>query len=154
MVVEEQTNNILVERIAEIYKWLDSQPGGNTRMTGFCRACGKCCDFDRFDHRLYVTTPEIMYLAARLGTQGIRPMVDNKCPYNVGAKCTIRNARFAGCRIFFCKGDKDFQSALSNQAIEKFKSICEELRVPYRYVELKTALNKYGRLAIANSLIH
>ena len=141
MVVEEQTTNILVERVAKTYQWLDCELGRGAELTGVCRACGMCCDFDRFEHRLYVTPPEIMYLAAKTGKQGIRPMSDGKCPYNVEGRCTIRNVRFAGCRIFFCRGDKDFQSALSNQAIERFKSICEELRIPYRYVEVKTALS-------------
>jgi Fe-S-cluster containining protein len=141
MVVEEQSISILVKRVADIYEWLDNQLTKNTELANLCKACGRCCDFDSFEHRLYVTTPEIMYLAAKLGKEGIKPMTDGKCPYNIEGKCTIRDIRFAGCRIFFCKGDKDFQSALSNQAIVKFKSICEELQIPYRYVELKTALN-------------
>jgi hypothetical protein len=49
--------------------------------------------------------------------------------------------RFAGCRIFFCEGDADFQSELSESVISRFKSLCTEFDIPYIYSDLRTALN-------------
>jgi len=137
-------NGQLLKKVAEVYDWLDLQIRESTRLAGVCDACGKCCDFESFDHRLFVTPPELMYLAANLGAENIRPMTTSRCPYNIGGKCTVYEYRFAGCRIFCCKADTDFQSRLSESALKKFKSICTEFRVPYRYNDLPTALNSFA----------
>jgi len=137
-----QTNGWLLERVAEIYSWLDSQIR-NSNVAGKCDTCGKCCDFDSFEHRLFVTTPELMYLSANSGAENIKPMTTSQCPYNINGKCEIYEYRFAGCRSFCCNGDTDFQSRLSESALGKFKSICTEFQIPYRYTDLATALNSF-----------
>jgi hypothetical protein len=131
----------LLERVAEIYNWLDEQICSGGGLAGECRSCGDCCDFDGFDHRLFITRPELMYLAANLDAEKIKPMPSNRCPYNTDGKCTIYEYRFSGCRIFCCNGDADFQSWLSEEALKKLKSICVEFQVSYRYTDLATALN-------------
>ena len=133
----------LLKRVAEIYNWLDLQTDHYSDISGGCSACGRCCDFEEFDHLLYVTKPELMYLAAKIGDENIRPMAGRQCPYNVGGRCTIYENRFAGCRIFFCKADKDEQSKLSESALGKFKALCGEFGVPYRYSELGEALSGF-----------
>jgi len=137
-------NGQLLKKVAEVYDWLDLQIRESTRLARVCDACGKCCDFESFDHRLFVTPPELMYLAAKLGAENIRPMTTSRCPYNIGGKCTVYEYRFAGCRIFCCKADTDFQSRLSESALKKFKSICTEFRIPYLYNDLPTALNSFA----------
>jgi Fe-S-cluster containining protein len=173
MVAASKANARLLRKVAEIYNWLDSQIQKNSTLAGHCDACGKCCNFGTFDHRLFVTTPELLYLAANLGgvltaetaesaeknknkikrsdntknlgvlceLSGKRKM--SRCPYNIKGKCTVYKFRFAGCRIFCCKGDADFQSGLSEMALKKFKSICEEFQIPYRYIDLEVALNSF-----------
>ncbi len=146
MVAECQTNKRLLEKVAEIYTWLDTQIRDNNKLTGQCKACGKCCDFDKFDHHLFVTPPELMYLttgqqAANPGTENIKSMPTNRCPYNIDGKCTVYEYRFAACRIFYCRADVDFQSELSESALEKLKSLCTEFQIPYRYTGLADALN-------------
>jgi len=133
----------LLKRVAEIYNWLDLQTGHYGDISGGCSACGKCCDFASFDHLLFVTKPELMYLAAKIGDENIRPMAGRRCPYNVEGNCTVYENRFAGCRIFFCKADKDEQNRLSELASGKFKASCEEFGVPYRYGELGEALSGF-----------
>ncbi len=140
------TNNRLLEKVAEIYTWLDTQIRDNNLLTGQCNSCGKCCDFDKFDHHLFVTPPELMYLttgqqAANLGAENIKSMPTNRCPYNIDGKCTVYEYRFAACRIFCCDADADFQSELSESALKKLKSLCVEFQIPYRYTDLVTALN-------------
>lgn len=125
-----QSKEQIVKHVAEIYDWIDS---ANQQDNNSCDACGKCCDFESYGHRLFVTTPEVMYLQASLGTENIKPMSGGICPYNQQGKCAIHKLRFAGCRIFFCKGNKDFQSELTEAALKKFKSLCEKFQVPYRY---------------------
>ena len=136
-----KNNALIVKKVAEIYNCLDSEAAGNNDATKTCDACGRCCDFDSFDHHLYVTSPELSYLAEKLGTENIKPMPTGRCPYNTGGKCGIYEYRFAGCRIFCCKTGAEFQSILSESALEKFKSMCTELQIPYRYTDLATALN-------------
>lgn len=140
-----KSNSWLLKKVAEIYDWLDSQINNNRDTAGQCDSCGRCCDFERFDHRLFVTPPEVIYLAAKLEGEKIKPMVTSICPYNMGGKCSVYEYRFAGCRIFYCKGDKDLQSRLSESAIKKFKSICEEFGIDYRYTDLATALNNFAQ---------
>jgi Fe-S-cluster containining protein len=145
MVAGRETEKRLVRRVAGIYRRLDLQVRDNRNSAGVCEACGKCCDFDNFDHRLFVTTPELMYLAAKLGGENIKPMNGGRCPYNIAGKCSIHEYRFAGCRIFCCKGDADFQSGLSESAVKKFKSTCVEFKIAYSYLDLRTALNELHR---------
>ena len=141
MVAESKANNQLTERVAEIYNWLDLQIREFAGLAGVCKACGKCCDFSQFDHHLFVTTPELIYLTAKLCAENLMTMRGSRCPYNAGGKCTIYEHRFAGCRIFCCKGDADFQSRLSESALSKFKSVCTNLKIPYRYIDLPNALS-------------
>ena len=141
MAAGSEANRRLLERVAEIYKWLDLQVRLEADMAGACRSCGDCCDFDRFDHRLFITPPELMYLAANLGAENIKPMLSGRCPYNVDGKCSVYEYRFSGCRIFCCNGDADFQSRLSEEVLERLKSICVELQIPYRYTDLAAGLN-------------
>jgi hypothetical protein len=130
----------IIERVSEIYNWIETQQLANKGIAGSCDACGKCCDFESYDHRLYVTTPEIIYFVDKLGKENIRQMTTGKCCYQVEGKCTIYAYRFSGCRIFCCKGDAAFQSELTEAVLKKFKALCSELQIPYRYLELPAAL--------------
>ena len=143
MVAGSKAKPDLLNKVAEIYDWLDGQIRLTDGLVGGCDSCGRCCDFEAFDHRLFVTPPELMYLAANLGAENIKPMPDSRCPYHLICQCTVYKYRFAGCRIFSCKGDADFQSGLSESVLKKFKSICTEFNIPYRYTDLATALNNY-----------
>ena len=141
MVAGYEANRRLLEKVAEVYKWLDLQLRSDSDIAGACRSCGDCCDFEGFDHRLFITPPELMYLAANLVAENIKPMPSSWCPYNIGGKCTVYEYRFSGCRIFCCNADVDFQSRLSEEILEKFKSICDEFQLPYRYTDLAAGLN-------------
>lgn len=131
----------LSERVAKIYNWLDLQIRSYASLAGQCRACGQCCDFAKYDHKLFVTTPELDYLVDNIGPENIKQMTTGRCPYNINDRCTIHNYRFAGCRIFCCNGEVDFQSELSEAVLQKLKSICTEFQQRYHYTDLATALN-------------
>lgn len=141
MVAKLRADRRLLERIAEIYAWLDEQARRYSELSGFCKSCGDCCDFDTFDHRLFVTPPELAYLAAKIGLENVKTMPAARCPYSVDGKCSVYEHRFAGCRIFCCSGNADLQSELSEEALVRLKSICTEFQIPYRYLDLATALN-------------
>ena len=109
-------------------------------MDSSCRACGNCCDFESFGHKLYVTTPELIHFQHHLGSD-IKEMSTGVCPYRIDGKCTVYPYRFSGCRIFSCKGDAEKENALYEQAISKFKSLCERINIPYHYVYLQVGLD-------------
>ena len=141
MVARCRANRRLKEAVAEIYDWLDSQVRGSGSAAGACRCCGDCCDFDSYDHRLFVTPPELTYLSAGLGAEKIKAMPTGKCPYKIDRKCSVHKYRFAGCRIFCCRGDVDIQGEISEAVLARLKSVCTEFRIPYRYMDLATALD-------------
>jgi Fe-S-cluster containining protein len=166
----------IIERVSEIYKWIEAQQFANKGLAGSCAACGKCCDFEQYDHRLYVTAPEIIYFVEKSGdsnfrtngkvdviasvakqsqtleikrlprrpdSSGLLATTTGRCCYQINGKCSVHPFRFSGCRIFCCKGKSTFQSELTESAIKKFKALCAELQIPYRYVELPTALKDF-----------
>ncbi|MFC1677849.1 hypothetical protein ACFL3G_12420 [Planctomycetota bacterium] len=129
-----KADNNLLKKVADLYNWIDSQPPKNNQ----CAACGKCCNFDAYDHRLYITPPELIYFRANVPNQ--KPMHTGKCPYNIEDKCSVYKYRFAGCRIFCCKTDPDAQSQLTETTLKKLKEICIEEKIPYKYIQLPNAL--------------
>jgi len=133
--------NQLLNRVAQVYDWLHRQIRQSAHLAGYCRACGGCCDFRTFEHRLFVTPPELIYLASNIGVENLKPMPAGRCRYNLNGRCSVYEYRFAGCRIFSCSGDPDFQSRLSESALERFKAICTHFKLPYSYTDLPTALN-------------
>ncbi len=126
----------IIKEVDAVYRWIDAQVSGMERS---CRACGQCCDFDTFGHRLYVTTPELLHFQHVVGPE-IKPMPAGVCPYRKDGKCTVYPYRFSGCRIFACGGDSEPQNLLSEQAIAKFKAICVTHEIPYQYMYLKAGL--------------
>lgn len=132
-----KTEDNIASAVAEVYEWIDSKTAGKTP----CNACGNCCDFKQYDHRLYVTGVELTYLKNSLGAQAIKKMNNGICPYRENNKCTIHKHRFAGCRIFSCQSDTNFQSRLTEEALEKLKSIGSKFDSAYRYADLATGLN-------------
>lgn len=141
------TNDLLIaEKVAEIYEWLDSEIEKNKALLGKCSGCGRCCDFEGFDHLLFVTSPELVFLKQNLKDKKIKTMQASRCPYNEQGKCTIYSFRFSGCRVFYCKGNRDFQNELSESAVAKLKSLCEQFDIHYYYADLKTALNTLTNL--------
>lgn len=143
MVGESPGRRRLVEQVAALYDRIETQLRQAPGRAGRCKACGACCDFPAYDHRLFVTPPELIYLAAKLHRDRLRPMPAGRCPYQQDNRCTIHEHRFAGCRIFCCTGTAEFQNDLSETALRQLKRLCEEFEIPYRYQDLPTALNTF-----------
>lgn len=116
-----------------------------------CDNCGTCCDFDRFDHRLYVTTLEMLYFLANgpwSGPNGYKAPIavsqNGKCPYQDKSKgCTVRAGRPAGCRIFYCRDlPSDFQSELTENVLKQLRDMHREFGLPYCYGDLRDWLTR------------
>lgn len=115
-----------------------------------CRACGNCCDFESFGHKLYLTTPELLYFAYHVG-RPFKPMTSGVCPWRVKGRCSVYPYRFAGCRIFQCKGNASLQSDLTETTLTELKQLCQKYSVPYLYIDLKTAI---GTAAVSPKSCH
>jgi hypothetical protein len=131
----------IVKKVSEVYEWIGAQILEAGPLAGECAGCGECCDFEAFGHKLFVTSAEVLRFSVAHGG-AIKEMTGGRCPYNVEGRCTSYESRFAGCRIFSCEGDADFQSGLTEAALKKLKSLCIEYDVRYRYMDLASALNR------------
>lgn len=127
----------LLVRLREIYDRLQAE---TDHACPQCRACGMCCHFDRAGHRLMLTTGELALLAASRPPHGhaTGPL---RCGYQVGSDCSARDRRPLGCRVFFCCPESQ---PWSTEAYERhhhdIRAAHDELRLPYRYIELTAAL--------------
>ena len=134
-------NKRLLDKVADLYAWIEQEIRRHPEEAGECYACGACCDFERYGHRLFLTSAEMAYFVDHVGSENLKPMTDGVCPYRINHRCSVHAHRFAGCRIFCCRGDDPFQHRLSEQVQQKLKTICEETHTPYRYADLRQTLN-------------
>ena len=122
--------------LANIYRAVDAEVQG---LDATCMGGGVCCRFDIVDHRLYATTAEVAYLLA--GGPPPQAAQPGRCPYQVGPRCTARERRPLGCRIYFCCPQAgEATHALYGRFHELICCLHNELGIDYQYVELTGAL--------------
>jgi Fe-S-cluster containining protein len=117
-----------------------------------CAVSGRCCRFEEYGHRLYVTTLELAAFVHEFDqarSQGRVPPADGwdgtGCPFQVSKLCGVHPFRPFGCRMFFCDATS---TGWQNEAYERFhaelKHLHETMGVPYAYVEWRQALRAIG----------
>lgn len=116
-----------------------------------CWASGRCCNFQKTGHRLYVTGLEAAYAFARLprsqalteaGLAAAEARGD--CPFVISNLCGIHAIKPIGCRVYFCdRSAEDWQRALSENALTQIKSLHDEFRIEYRYGEWRAMLRQF-----------
>ena len=126
-----------------------------------CRGSGRCCRFEEWGHRLYVTGVELVHFGeienrklkidkASAGAGGLGVLgefflaeVPRGCPYQMGNLCGAREGRPLGCRVYFCEaGAQGWQSEVYERYHGQLRAIHERLGVPYRYLEWREALRE------------
>jgi len=114
-----------------------------------CRACGKCCRFEEFGHKLYVTAGELAYLIRQpppeavlpQDASGLRTKPAALCPYQDGDRCLARDSRALGCRLFFCDpATAEWSNVVYEEFHDKIKRLHAAHSLPYIYAELTAAL--------------
>jgi Fe-S-cluster containining protein len=109
-----------------------------------CGASGRCCRFEAFGHRLYVTTLELAAFVQQVPATN-RPWDGTGCPYQIDGLCSVHDIRPFGCRVFFCDSTSDeWQHMQYERFHAELKRLHESLRVPYRYLEWRQALGELG----------
>ena len=120
-----------------------------------CVSSGKCCRFEEYGHRLFVTTIEIGTFLHQLGSEltaieakapkSSLPVFSPEpgCPFQVDKLCSVHAIRPFGCRMFFCDATStDWQNEQYEQFHARLKRLHETLSVPYFYVEWGKALSE------------
>ena len=107
-----------------------------------CDASGRCCHFEEYGHRLFVTTAE---MAAFLSAEALHVhaglRIAQGCPFQVQGLCSVHTVRPFGCRIFFCDPTADQWQAEQYERLHgQIKRVHDTLAIPYFYVEWREAL--------------
>ena len=128
-----------------------------------CEMSGRCCRFEEYGHRLYVTTLELAAFVQQLPAVSRRlPVKQDRlpvlatgngqlttdsagCPFQRNRLCTVHPIRPFGCRIFFCDpASTDWQNDAYERFHARLKVLHADLNVPYFYVEWRRALGDLG----------
>ena len=119
-----------------------------------CELSGRCCRFKEYGHTLFLSAPEVALLLADAPAPS-RPLDDGEsCPWqDHRGRCTAREARPLGCRIYFC--DPAFEShapELSETYLGRLKNLVDQNQWSWNYAPLHHHLHwaqSEGRLAIS-----
>lgn len=130
-------------RVAELYRAVQEEID---RRKPLCIVSGRCCRFEEFGHRLYVTTLELAHFVHERGDAPRAGEWDGTgCPFQRARLCTVHSIRPFGCRMFFCDATStEWQNAAYERFHADLKRLHEELCVPYFYVEWRKALEWVG----------
>lgn len=131
-----------------------------------CWASGRCCNFERTGHRLYVTGVETAYAivraeAAGLGAEDGRArdacaavvsleQIDTArarggCPFQRGNLCGIHTVKPLGCRVYFCdRSAQQWQQDLSERMLSELRALHDEHQIEYRYGEWREMLGYFA----------
>lgn len=98
-----------------------------------CEISGRCCRFREYGHTLFLSRPEAEFLLS----EGLPPAAvvnDEGCPFQQQGRCTARERRPLGCRIYFC--DVRYEGTgeqISETAIAALKQLHEATSTPWEY---------------------
>jgi Fe-S-cluster containining protein len=155
------------DAVARVYAELQGEIDARRPI---CSASGRCCRFEEYGHRLYVTTLELAAFVAGLenvkdegaglkeeqgrGPRSLSsfilqpsslPWDGSGCPFQVAKLCSVHAIRPFGCRMFFCDPTSTrWQNERYEQFHAELKRLHEQLNVPYLYVEWRQALAALG----------
>lgn len=112
-----------------------------------CWLSGKCCKFETYGHKLYITGLEVAYALAQLDPP-MRAFLDaadlpqmDGCPFQVKGLCGIHALRPLGCRVYFCDPSaQHWQSDVYERYLAKLRALHGLHALEYRYLEWRAAL--------------
>jgi Fe-S-cluster containining protein len=115
-----------------------------------CDVSGRCCHFDEFGHRLYVTTAELAVFVADLpakepAASPVRSLpvlgASPSCDYLAEGLCSVHTIRPFGCRVFFCDPTaKEWMENKYETFHHRLRDLHQQFELPYFYVEWRAAL--------------
>jgi hypothetical protein len=141
------------EPLQRVYGELDAEVSS---LAPVCQISGRCCRFEEYGHTLFISAPEFALLLADAPSP-VRDLDEGAtCPWqSFQGRCTARNARPMGCRVYFC--DPNYESAapeIAERGINRLKRMIDEQALPWDYAPLHAHLRRArdeGRLPSAGS---
>ncbi len=137
-------------------------PGASPSAGPACWASGRCCNFAKSGHLLYVTGLEAAYTISRLGacrSEGLSiPQVQaardaGGCPFQVGNLCGVHPIRPLGCRVYFCdRSAQAWQQELYELELGRVREIHDVHDVSYRYAEWRGLLEQLTSARVCEAL--
>ncbi|MBX3358340.1 MAG: hypothetical protein KF745_07920 [Phycisphaeraceae bacterium] len=131
-----------------------------------CRVSGRCCNFERFGHRLYATGLETAYTLSRVDRTdwgrapcGSSPSsgrvitleqvgaarVAGGCPFQTGTLCGVHQIRPLGCRVYFCDPTaQEWQQDLYEHQMTSLRALHDRFGIEYRYGEWREMLEAFA----------
>ena len=107
-----------------------------------CLISGRCCRFEEFGHRLYVTTLELATFLHDLKESPDPNWSGEGCRFQKSKLCSVHTIRPFGCRLFFCDSTStDWQHEQYQLFHTRLRQLHDELAVPYFYLEWRQALS-------------
>lgn len=156
--IEAARRPALAEALAAVY---GEAARAIARRGPACWASGRCCNFERYGHRLYVTGLEaastLLFAASRPPTahppapepRGLSlPQIDaaqasGGCPFQARNLCSVHEGKPLGCRVYFCdQSSQSWQHELSEELLGQIRGLHERHGVPYRYGEWRQMLRR------------
>jgi len=109
-----------------------------------CILSGRCCRFEEFGHRLYVTTLELATFVQDLQSSRhpVPPPSPGGCPFQINSLCSVHLIRPFACRLFFCDSTStEWQHEQYQTFHGRLRQLHDALTVPYYYLEWRQALD-------------
>ncbi|MDQ7013149.1 MAG: hypothetical protein Q9O74_04550 [Planctomycetota bacterium] len=117
-----------------------------------CNSSGRCCNFDAWGHRLYVTGLEAAYLFTRLPQLRDKPLTTadittartaGGCPFQLALLCTVHPIRPLGCRTYYCdESSQQWQHDLTEEQLREVRAIHNRHDLDYQYGEWRDMLEQ------------
>lgn len=133
-----------------------------------CTASGRCCHFEAYGHRLYVTGLEAAYTVSRAtgGLSGAAapasasaarsadglvslPILSasrarGDCPFLKDNLCTVHTIKPLSCRTYYCDPTAQiWQQELTERLLADLRSLHDRHRIEYRYAEWRSMLELF-----------
>ena len=110
-------------------------------LGGVCEASGRCCHFKKFGHQLWLTNLELALLVECHGARP--PRSHGAFPYLTDDdKCSARDGRALGCRVFYCNIPSDPLQDVQNDGLSELRALAAEHGVELVYDEFLASLDQ------------
>lgn len=119
-----------------------------------CDVSGRCCRFSEYGHTLFLSAVEAELLCSEPAAPS---QEQGECPYQIAGRCTARERRPLGCRIYFCDPRfADRMPEISESAIARLKRLHErwgrgwDYRPLERFLKDRTFVGARGPHAVSS----
>jgi Fe-S-cluster containining protein len=133
-----------------------------------CDLSGRCCRFEAWGHRLYITGLETAWFLQRAaaapdGPSSASTGVDHPglsanaidlaiaggtCPFLSAKRCRVHLIRPMGCRVYFCDTSaRDWQNDLFERCHRTIADLHERESIPYEFGEWRAMLKRVALAA-------